>query len=260
MKTILTDKTILIGMIHLPPSPGFLGHPGRQAVVDFALQELETLSKAGFQGALLENEHDKPHQITASPEVIASMTEVALYVNSQAKIAVGVEVLLNDPKASLAIAAASKSTFIRTDYFVDKMYRAEYEQEMTIDPKGLLDYRQKINAEKIAIFADIQVKYAQLLEEGKTISTSAIQAKKAGASALIVSGKITGDQPSFHDVKEAKAAVGDFPVLIGSGFSADNARELLKFCNGAIVGTSIKTGDHLDYEKAARLSELVFHN
>ncbi|MCW8844032.1 MAG: hypothetical protein OQK00_11525, partial [Rhodobacteraceae bacterium] len=70
------------------------------------------------------------------------------------KTEVGAEILLNDPKASLAVALAAGGTFIRTDYFVDPMSRPERGGRMHIDPEGLMAYRRSVGADDILILAD----------------------------------------------------------------------------------------------------------
>jgi uncharacterized protein len=42
-------------------------------------------------------------------------------------------------------------------------------------------------------------------------------------------------------------------VLIGSGLDAANAASLLAVADGAIVGTSLKTGEYVDAGKVAAL-------
>lgn len=254
-KTIFKVSKPIIGVVHLPPLLGFSGCPGIKAIIEKALSDLRALESGGIDGVLIENEYDHPHTITASPEVIGYFARTAKEVVEQAKVPVGVEVLLNDPKASLTIAKSSGAAFIRTDYFVDKMEREGY-GEMEINPKGLIDFRKKIDAENIAIFTDIQVKFAKMLEE-KDIVDSAIEAIAYQSEAVIVTGKFTGDQPNIVELKRVKRAIGEFPVLVGSGFNKDNADALLKYADGAIVGTAVITAKSVDQNKVKQLMEAI---
>ena len=248
-------KPKIIGMIHLLSLPGYKKHPGMKKVVKQALKDLVILEKGGVNAVLIENENDHPHQVKAAPEIIAAMTIVVSKLVEKAQVPVGVEVLLNDPQASLAIAKISGAKFIRTDYFIDKMWRPKY-GEMEIDQKKLNAYKKKIKTDSIKIFADVQVKYAKLLEKGKTISQSVEQAIKAGADGVIVTGNFSGQAPKLKDLQEAKKAAKSFPVYVGSGFSIDNAQKLLPFCDGAIVGTSLKTKGKLDINKVKKLCQM----
>ncbi len=241
----------IIGVIHLPALPGYPASPGINACIDKALADLVALEAGGADGVLVENEYDQPHTLLAARETIACMTRITAEVVAAAKRSVvGIEILINDPEASLAVAQAAGARFIRTDYFTDPMDRPEYGGAMKIDAPGLLAYRERLGADDIMVMADIQVKYARLMVE-RGLDESAQIALDAGADAVIVSGDATGDPARVPDLVLAKQGAGAGPVLIGSGLDAGNARELLAPCDGAVVGTSLKTGAMIDAQKVA---------
>lgn len=243
----------IIGVIHLPPLPGYENSPGIDAVVEKALTDLRALESGPVDGVLVENENDQPHRIASASETTAVMTRVTReLVNAARSCSIGVEILLNDPEASLAVALAAGAQFIRTDYFVDPMERPEHGGAMHIDPEALMAYRSKIGAEEILVLADIQVKYARMLEE-RSLVDSAERAHRHGADAIVVTGAATGEPPRVEEIEEAKSGASDVPVLIGSGVDRSNARALLDASDGAIVGTSLKTGDHIDSAKVREL-------
>lgn len=243
----------VIGVIHLPPFPGYPGSPGPAGIVDKALRDFAALEDGGADGALIENEEDRPHRVEAGRETIAVMTRVARELVSASRTAVvGVEILLNDPRASLAVAIASGARFIRTDYFVDRMTRPEYGGEMAIDPAGLIEYRRQIGAEHVLILADIQVKYATMIEP-RPLAESARAAEAHGADGVVVSGALTGDAPAVADVLDAKRGLSACPILIGSGLDAANVGTLLGAADAALVGTSIKHGSVIDEAKVRTL-------
>lgn len=245
-RAMFSAPRALIGVIHLPPLPGFAGCPGIAALIEHAVADARTLEAAGFDGVLVENENDKPHQVSASVEVVAAMTRVtAAVVAAAPRLVVGAEILLNDPCASLAVAHAAGARFIRTDYFVDRMARDEYGGEMHTDPEALMRFRQRIGAERILVLADIQVKYARMIEP-KPLADSALAARRAGADAVIVTGALTGKAPSRAEVAEAAQAIQDHPVLIGSGLNVANAAEVLTPSAGAIVGTGVMKAGRID--------------
>ena len=64
-----------------------------------------------------------------------------------------------------------------------------------------------------------------------------------------MTGTVTGEPPRVEEIQEVKSGASDVPVLIGSGVDPSNARTLLDASDGAIVGTSLKTGDHIDSAK-----------
>lgn len=65
----------LIGMIHLAALPGYPPHPGMPELIRRALLDLTTLEAAGFDGVLVENDNDQPHQIGVSPKISDAFAE-----------------------------------------------------------------------------------------------------------------------------------------------------------------------------------------
>jgi len=227
----------IIGVIHLPPLPDYAQSRGIDHVIRHAVRDLHVLEEAGIDGILIENEYDRPHRITATPETIAAMTRITRAVVQESENAIiGCEILLNDPEASIAVAATSDASFVRTDYFVDEMTRPRY-GEFAINPKGLIDYRKSLGAEHILILADIQVKYATMINPRPLVESARLACEEY-ADALLVTGGETGDAPLIDDLRKAMSG-SDVPVLIGSGLDADNAADLLAECDGAIVGTAL---------------------
>ncbi len=252
-RTVFGSSKIIIGMIHLPPLPGYTESRGIDYAVRHAVADLRALEEGGVHGILVENEYDRPHQIEAAAETIAAMTRVTRAVVQESETAiVGCEILLNDPFASLAVASTSGARFIRTDYFVDRMMRPEY-GEFSIDPDAVLAYRRKLNAGNVLILADLQVKYAVMLEP-RPLADSARLAREMGADAVIVTGNASGSAPSIEDLR---AAAQGLPVLVGSGLTPANAASLLAECDGAIVGTSLMDNGSVDLDAVELLMSHV---
>ena len=181
------------------------------------------------------------------------VTEV---VRTVTRVPIGVELLLNDPCASIAVARASGASFIRTDYFVDRMSRPEHGGAMAIDPVGLLRYRESLGADHVLILADVQVKYAVMLEP-RPVGASARDAHVHGADAVVVTGSRTGSEPTGADLEAAREGAAPTPVLVGSGLRADNAAELLRVAHGAIVGTCLQGEEGIDRRAVLRLMRTI---
>lgn len=254
MKSTMTiHKPYMIGMIHLPPTLRYAGWPGIEQVIAKARKDLESLQNAGFNAALIENDEDSPCKVTGTPDVIAPMAIVTHELSKISKIPLGVEVLLNDSQASLAIAKTCEIQFIRTDFFVDDMTREGYGQ-FNIDPEAVNAYKKQIHAENVLVLADLQVKYAKMMNTTKSLTQSAQEALNMHADAVVVTGSQTGESPIEADLKEVYTAVaGKIPVLVGSGCDAHNVQTIMQYADGAIVGTSIKSGSYIDQNKAQEL-------
>ena len=126
-------------------------------------------------------------------------------------------------------------------------------------PKGLIDERKRWGAEDISIFADVQVKYAQMITP-RPISESVRAAVEHSADGIFISGIKTGVAPSASDLKEARSAaseLGQVPVLIGSGLKPANADPVVKNADGAIVGVGIMEQKRLNLTLAKALIKAV---
>lgn len=231
----------MIALPNLLPYPEF---SEIDAAIDRALGDLDTLQQGGVDGVCVENDYDRPHRMVVGAEIMASFSRIARQVMQHATVPVGVQVLLNDWRASLTIAHMIGAAFVRLDFFVDRVRIAAGVVEP--DPDAVLAYRKQLGAEHIALFTDIQVKHSELLEPEKPLRVSARQAISKGSDGIIVSGRITGEPPALEHLQEVRAEAGNFPVLIGSGVTPENATELLRHADAAIVGTSLKnsTAEH----------------
>jgi hypothetical protein len=240
LKNIFKTKNPIIGMVHFPPLLGYKDFPGIKKCLQKSISDARILERGGVDGIMFENNYDIPHQEFVGAETVAIMTFLIQKISKEISLPFGINVLWNDYKAALSIAKVTGASFIRVPVFVDSV-KTQY-GKILAQPEKILSFREKIKASKIALFTDIHVKHAKLLEP-KTISKSAKEAVKKGSDALIITGKWTGDAPNISDLQKVRKEVGkDFPILIGSGATRDNVATLLKYADGVIVGTALKTG------------------
>jgi hypothetical protein len=76
----------------------------------------------------------------------------------------------------------------------------------------------------------------------------------------VLSGARTGAPPSPDELREVRARLGRFPLLVGSGLDERNARELLALADGAIVGSALerggRAGEPVEEARVARMRAL----
>lgn len=229
----------VIGMVHLKPLPNTPNYEGMkiEEIIDYALKDAKTLIEGGVDALLVENFNDIPYEPEPKdPVVIASITAVAREL-SKLNVPLGVNVLRNACVDALAIAYVANCKFIRCNAYV----------EVLITEQGILNpmahkvvrYRKMLNKD-IKIFADIHVKHGKPLIE-RPIEDIALEAFERGlADAIIITGKRTGLPPNVETLKRVKEVVGNKPVIVGSGATPSNIKELLKVADGVIVGTYFK--------------------
>ena len=238
-KRIFGVKKPIIGALHFIPMPGFEGFETKECILDAAKRDLFALESGGADAIIVENNYDLPHKIKVGHETVAMMALLTSELMKHSKLPFGISVLWNDYEAALTIAKATGAKFVRVPVFVDNVRTAF--GDIYAEPLKIIEFRRKIKAEDIAIFTDIHVKHAEMLET-KSLAISAKQALEAGSDGIIITGKWTGDAPKMDDLKEARKTVGNFSIIIGSGADKENVRHLLRIADGVIVSTALKEG------------------
>lgn len=239
------EKNIIIGAIHFAPLFGYSEFPGLEKILENALVDLRALEQGGVDAVIIENNYDIPHKVCVEKETVDQMIYLGKEIKNATKLPLGVSVLWNDYKSALVIAKNIGAQFIRVPVFVDNV-KTSY-GEIFGNPNDVLEFRKNIEAEDVALFVDIHVKHAELLDK-KTIEASAKEAIDCKADALIITGKWTGNAPDIDELKKVRNVAESFPIIIGSGANEENIKELLSFANGAIVSTSLKEGEHKEGE------------
>jgi len=247
------ENGILIGMIHLSPLLSMRGFKGMKVMLREALADLRALERAGFDGALIENDHDRPHTEFANTAQIASFTAVAEAVIAEARIPVGVQMMLNDWKSSFAIAQATGARFTRLDVFVDHV-TSEW-GELNPNPKEIMSEKKKLCPD-LLLFTDVQVKYKTMVRT-RPLTTSAKLALANGADGLVITGNATGEETPTKKIEMIRRAFPSAKIFVGAGVNEKNVREQLALANGAIVGTSIKKGRRISLASAKKLKKAL---
>ena len=240
MTSLFGEGKAFIGVIHLPPLPGSPRWGGDLSrVLEQAEREAAVLADGGTNGIIVENFGDAPFRIgRVEPETVAAMTRAVDLVCRTTSLPAGVNMLRSDALSALAVAAAGGAQFIRVNVHYGTM--AADEGLVTGEAFETLRRRRLMNAEDIAIFADVLVKHAVPLGEPDLGLIARETAYRGLADALIVTGPVTGQPAVANDVSTVRSAVPDRPLFVGSGVDAGNAARFLAHANGAIVGTSLK--------------------
>ncbi len=242
LERIFGVRKPIIGMIHVRPLPG--APRGRkadlEAVYTHAVDEAKRLEDGGIDGLLLENAGDipflKPEDIGF--ETVAAMTVIGERIRAATRLAFGFNIVANAAKASLACARMSGGSFVR----VNQWANAYVANEGLVEGAAAqaLRYRSLIDGEDITVFADVHVKHgSHAIVADREVGEQARDAEFFDAEVLIATGTSTG-RPTDRGEVDAIRTGSDLPILVGSGFRADNAADLMKCADGAIVGVSLK--------------------
>lgn len=229
----------VFGMIHLHPLPGAPLFRSLEEVLEHALRDARAIAAGGCDGFVIENFGDRPFtRGRAEAETIAAMTRAITEVTREVRLPFGVNVLRNDALSALAIAAATGASFIRvnvhTGAAVTDQGIIEGDAYATLRKRGAL-------APEVLVFADYLVKHAAPMGE---VSPKDLR-ERGLADALIVTGSATGAPADPARVAALREVLGDAPLLVGSGLTAENAASFAE-ADGAIAGTSLKTNGAVD--------------
>ena len=247
----------VIAMLHLPALPGRPLHDraaGVAAAVDSVARDLDALQDAGVDGVLFCNEADLPYQLEVGHEITAAMASVVGQVRGQLRVPFGVNILW-DPIASLAVARATGARFIR------EVLTGVYESDLgMIEPHigEIAAYRAAIGGDDIALFDNIAPEFASAIGS-RGVAERAKGRPSCGMDAILISGPAAGVPFEMSDLRPAKDAAPDVPVIANTGVRAERIAEIFEVADGVIVGTSLKvdgdTWNPVDPDRAHRLME-----
>lgn len=249
----------VIGMLHLPPLPGsprFSG--GLESIRTTMLRDAEALVAGGVDGLMLENFGDVPFYPARVPaHVVAHMSALGCEVRRRFDLPMGINVLRNDGQSALAVAQACEAQFIR----VNVLCGARVTDQGLVQgiAHEVLRDRAMLRAD-IKIFADVDAKHSAALS-ARPLAEEALDTLHRGlADALIVSGWATGRPADAAHARAVKEAVGQAPVLIGSGVTAQTVSQYAPHCDGFIIGSAFKRDGRVEQPvDVQRVREVMSH-
>jgi len=227
----------IIGMVHLPASPGQPRYRATPfaAVVEGVRRDIDALQSGGLDGVMYCNEADLPYATSVGPEIPAYMAAIITATRDDLAVPFGVNVLW-DPYASLAVAAATGASFVR------EVLTGMFDTDMGMlapDPAAIFAFRDRLGIRSCALFANVAPEFARSLSD-RDVAARARGAAYFGFDALLISGPMAGVAFDLAELLAAQAAVRDVPVLANTGVREDNVAETLRHADGAIVGSSLK--------------------
>ncbi len=240
----------LVGVIHLPPLPGSPRAEVRRgaaaltdAIVEGVRRDADALVRARFDAVVVENFGDAPFEPgTVPPITVAAMTRCVTAVRERAgeALPVGVNVLRNDVRSALGIAAVTGAAFVRVNVHVGAV----------VADQGLIEgrahetmrLRGAWGAGAVAVWADVDVKHAAPLAPRPVAEVAKDAALRGLADALLVTGQATGAAVDDEVLRAVRGAV-DVPVLVASGATPDDLPRLRELgAHGVIVGSWLRAG------------------
>ncbi len=261
--TVLTGVTKpIIGMVHLPALPGtplYDSVDGMTAIREWVRRDIDALQAGGIDAVMYCNENDRPYRLDADVASVAAMADVIASTRGELSVPFGVNVLW-DPRATIAVAKATGAAFVR------EIFTGAFAGDFGLWIRSAGDahrYRREIGADDVRLIYNINAEFAAPLAPRPVHEVARSVVFSSSPDAICVSGPITSqavDESELGAVADAVRASG-VPVLVNTGLTVANAPELLRFADGAIVGSSLKvdgvTWNRVDSDRVNDLMSVV---
>lgn len=260
IKSDFGKKKIIIGMAHFPPLPGFPLYDdsrGMDYIIKRVRDDVKNLQDGGVDYIMFCNENDRPYKLKADYTTVSVMGRTIGEISKEIKVPFGIDILW-DPIAAISLAKATGASFLR------EIVTGTYVSDMGLwntNIGELYRYRKLIDAGNVAIFFNISAEFAYNLDRRPLEEIAKSVVFSSLADVILVSGPKTGVSPSLEMIRKVKEGVKDVPVFVNTGLNVENAKELLKIADGAIVGSSLKkngvTWNPVDKERVKKLMKVV---
>ncbi|MEO0559715.1 MAG: BtpA/SgcQ family protein [Bacteroidota bacterium] len=226
--SLFTRPKPVIAVLHTGPTPGVSVCSSSRCAAERAAAETRLLVELGVDGFLIENMHDAPalREQDMGPEVAAYMTRVALAVKRNAdRLPVGIRVMHDASRTSLAVALAAGCDFIRVD---------GWERDDGA-PARFHRYRHSLDADAIPVLAGIRPRHPEDVERLLE------QVEESRPEVIAVLGPQYGKTPAVETVEQAREHTHR-PLLVGGGLNASNLDRFAHLADGLLIGSGLKEG------------------
>jgi len=247
-----TEKP-LIGCIHLKALPGTPKWDPKLTMeehIEAACKDARILMDTGFDAVTFANEEDYPYVGHVGPEIVAAFARIVTEVARELTVPFGVGILL-DSYATIALAKATGACFVRG--FFCNTHTTDF-GIINEESGEIFRYAKKIGAEDLSVYSSIEGHYGQILDSRPVEEKFRSVAFIVPVAGCIMSGPITGMSPEASKLAKLKETDPSVPIILNSGATVQNIKSLMPYCDGVIVGTSLKKDRYLfnpvDYDNA----------
>lgn len=234
LKEIFGVEKPIIGMLHLS---GF----GRDEVMEIARREIEIMYRNGVNAVLVENYFGDEIDVENALKYLQDNYPDKVY---------GVNIL-GDPDVAFDFARKYGAKFVQIDSVCGHAL-PQHDAE-------LAKYLDRLRGERdIFLLGGVRFKYTQHLS-GRSLAED-LKLGMERCDAIVVTGAGTGINTDLEKIKTFRIILGDFPLIVGAGMTAETAQEQLAFSDGAIVGSYFKEYGEAEYPvDEKRVQEFVFN-
>ncbi|MFL5761611.1 MAG: BtpA/SgcQ family protein [Thermomicrobiales bacterium] len=248
----------ITGVVHLDPLPGTVRGPHASALtatIDRASRDAWALAEGGVNALIVENFGDAPFKRNqVAPHTVAAMTLAVDAVMRETNLPVGVNVLRNDGKSAVSIAAMTAASFVRINVYVGAAITDQgFIQGNALDVQELI---HKLGT-RIDVWADIDVKHATQVASRPLEDLADDAISRGLARAVILTGTGTGNAVNIDELRRLRKNVARNRLVVGSGVDDKSIAAIMGLADGVIVGTYFKFDgvvcNRVDIERVRKL-------
>ena len=256
----LGRKKVVLGMIHLGVMPGtpFYEEGSYEATFEKALSDAQALFQGGADGCLVQTvdrvyvkgDESDPARVAGVANIVRAIDQA-----TGPEFQIGVQIMRNALKASLAVAKVCNGSYLRCGALVGATLTAHGLVEA--NPYDVMQYRATIGARHVKMIAEIDSMHFQWWG-GKPVAEVARSAKSVGADAVSLGSP--DEEVTLQMIRDVKRTLPDLPVILAGYTNHANAARLLAEADGAFVGTCLERdgwGGSIDVERVREYMAIV---
>ncbi len=256
----LGRKKVVLGMIHLGTMPGtpFYEEGSYEATFEKALADAQALFVGGADGCLVQtvdrvylpNDESDPARVAGVANIVRAIDKA-----TGPEFQIGVQIMRNALKASLAVAKVCNGSYLRCGALVGATLTSHGMVEA--NPYEVLQYRNTIGAQHVKLIAEIDSMHFQWFG-GKPVAEVARYAKSSGAAAVSLGNP--DDDTTIQMIRDVRHAIPGMPIILAGYTNHANAARMLADADGAFVGTCLERdgwGGSIDIERVREYVAIV---
>lgn len=228
-----TDKPI-IGMLHMT---GY----GPDEKMEIAKREIEIMYRNGVNAVLVENYYGGAEDVQNALKYLQeNYPDKAYGVN-----------MLGFPEMAFDMARKYGAKFVQIDSVCGHLKPKD-------DVKYALKLEKLMGDHDIFLLGGVRFKY-QSVRSGRSLEED-LKIGSERCDAIVVTGEGTGISTDLEKIKTFRTILGDFPLIVGAGMTAETAQEQLTYSDGAIVGSYFKESGITDNPvDEKRVQDFIFN-
>ena len=175
--------------------------------------------------------------------------------------------LLSDPEKAFRLAVQYGASFVQIDSVCGHLRPGS---NMSGHDKPKL-YDKTCDGDFAQNLADLRAAYPVFLLGGVRFKYQPVRSRrsveedltigKERCDAVVVTGAGTGINTGMGKIQQFRQCLGDFPLFVGAGMTAETCREQLSVADGAIIGSWFKQGGRteapVDPERVKQFMQIV---